>query len=270
MHCCCSKFRKIQFQCRLRSSVSLTRRQCTWHVPRSLSLLSGASHACVEPSWRRWHAGPPSPASSAASGPPVAADRGQERRLNAVPRRPSPLCSPRGLMRASARPWHRHRGRQARDALPAADGPAPPRSVELTPKAPNSSSISTKTEPWTSTMTPNVLITPTKPCAAVIVTGDPRSRPPPRTADIRPPRRTRGPAAPRCRGPRRRGAGTLGSRRRGDAERLRRAASVGEVGAGRPFQIQERGGGRGREEEVEEDGGVPVTGSGMSMQRWRR
>ena len=31
-------------------------------------------------------------------------------------------------------PVHRHRDRQAQDALPAADGPAPPRSVELPPK----------------------------------------------------------------------------------------------------------------------------------------
>ena len=38
-------------------------------------------------------------------------------------------------------------------------------------------------------------------------------------------------------------------RRRGDAERLRRAASVSEVGAGRPFRIQERGGGWGREDD---------------------
>ena len=125
MHCCCSKFRKVQFQCRLRSSVPLTRSQCIWHVPLRLFLLSGAPHAHLASSWRRWHDCPPSPESSAASGPPVAADRGQEWWLNAVPRRPSPLCSPRGLMRASARPWHRHRGRQARDALSAADGPAP-------------------------------------------------------------------------------------------------------------------------------------------------
>ena len=90
MHCCCSKFRKIQFQCRLRSSVSLTCRQCTWHVPRSLSLLSGASHACVEPSWRRSHAGPPSSASSAASGPPVAADR----RHTTAERRSAPPIAP--------------------------------------------------------------------------------------------------------------------------------------------------------------------------------
>ena len=87
-----------------RSSASLTRSQCIWHVPLRLFLLSGAPHAHLASSWRRWHDGPPSPESSAASGPPVAADRGQERRLNAVPRRPAPPGSPCGLMHASARP----------------------------------------------------------------------------------------------------------------------------------------------------------------------
>ena len=96
-HCYCSNIQKS-------SSVPLTRSQCIWHVPLRLFLLSGAPHAHLASSWRRWHDGPPSPESSAASGPPVAADRGQERRLNAVPRRPSPPGSPRGLMHASARP----------------------------------------------------------------------------------------------------------------------------------------------------------------------
>ena len=47
------KFSKFSLQCRLRPSVSVTRPQCPWHVPRRLFLLSEASHACVEPSWRR-------------------------------------------------------------------------------------------------------------------------------------------------------------------------------------------------------------------------
>ena len=114
-----------------RSSASLTRSQCTWHVPRRLFLLSGAPHAHLASSWRRWHAGPPSPASSAASGPPVAADMG--RNGGSTPfgaaQRPSALCV------ASCMPAHA-RGtvavaRQARNVLTAADGPAPPRSVEL-------------------------------------------------------------------------------------------------------------------------------------------
>ena len=36
-----------------KSSVSVTRPQCPWHVPRRLFLLSEASHVCVEPTWRR-------------------------------------------------------------------------------------------------------------------------------------------------------------------------------------------------------------------------
>ena len=137
------KIQKIQFQCRFRPSVSITRRQCAWLDARSPSLLSGASHACVEPSWRRWRAGPPSPASSAASGPPVAADRGQERRFDAVPRRPSPLCSPRGLMHASARPWHRRRGPASTERAPCRRWAAPPPFRRTHPKAPNSSPFST-------------------------------------------------------------------------------------------------------------------------------
>ena len=116
-----------------RSSASLTRSQCIWHVPLRLFLLSGAPHAHLASSWRRWHDGPPSPESSAASGPPVAADRGQERRLNAVPRRPALPGSPRGLMHASAPPLHRRRGPTALDALSAANGPAPSRSDQSLP-----------------------------------------------------------------------------------------------------------------------------------------
>ena len=117
----------------VRSSASLTRSQCIWHVPLHLFLLSGAPHAHLASSWRRWHDGPPLPESSAASGPPVAADRGQERRLSAVPRRPSLPGSPRGLMHASAPPLHRRRGPTALDALSAANGPAPSRSDQSLP-----------------------------------------------------------------------------------------------------------------------------------------
>ena len=84
------KIQKIQFQCRFRPSVSITRRQCAWLDARSPSLLSGASHACVESSWRRWHTGPPSSASSAASGPPMAADR----RHTTAERRSAPPKAP--------------------------------------------------------------------------------------------------------------------------------------------------------------------------------
>ena len=124
---------KVQFQCRVHSSVPLTRSQCIWHVPLRLFLLSGAPHAHLASSWRRWHDGPPSPESSAASGPPVAADRGQERRLNAVPHRPALPGSPRGLMHASAPPLHRRRGPTALDALSVANGPAPSRSDQSLP-----------------------------------------------------------------------------------------------------------------------------------------
>ena len=127
------KFRKVQIQCRVRSLVPLTRSQCLWHVSLRLFLLSGAPHAHLASSWRRWHDGPPSPESSAASGPPVAADRGQERWLNAVPRRPALPGSPRGLMHASAPPLHHRRGPTALDALSAANGPAPSRSDQSLP-----------------------------------------------------------------------------------------------------------------------------------------
>ena len=75
-------------------------------------------------------------------------------------------------------------------------------------------------------MTHNVLITPTKPCAAVIVTGDPRSRPPPRTAYIKGPR-----AHPRARlipSPHQRHARPLGGPRGGLLPQLRppRSASA--------------------------------------------
>ena len=116
-----------------RSSASLTRSQCIWHVPLRLFLLSGAPHAHLASSWRRWHDGPPLPESSAASVPPVAADRGQERRLNAVPRRPALPGSLCGLMHASAPPLHRRRGPTALDALSAANGPAPSRSDQSLP-----------------------------------------------------------------------------------------------------------------------------------------
>ena len=142
MHCCCSKFRKIQSQCRLRSSVPLTRRQCTWHVPRSLSLLSGASHACVEPSWRRWRAGPPSPASSAASGPPVVADRRHTtaERRSAPPKSPWLSACP---CRASARPWHRRRGPASTERAPCRRRAAPPPFRRARPKHPNPGQFST-------------------------------------------------------------------------------------------------------------------------------
>ena len=75
-------------------------------------------------------------------------------------------------------------------------------------------------------MTPNVLITPTKPCAAVIVTGDPRSRQPPRAAYIKGPR-----AHPRARiitTPHQRPARPLGGPRGGLLPQLRppRSASA--------------------------------------------
>ena len=68
-------FRNIQ---RFRVSVSflhqysVTRQQLIWRVAHGPSSLSKAPHAHLAGSWRRWHPGPPAPASSAASEPPVA------------------------------------------------------------------------------------------------------------------------------------------------------------------------------------------------------
>ena len=142
MHCCCSKFRKFSFSVILRSSVSLTRSQCTWHVPRSPSLLSGASHACVEPSWHRWRAGPPSPVFSAASGPPVAADRRHttaERRL-APPKAPWLSAWPHACQRTpvAPSPWP---GKHGTCSLPPTGRATPVPSSS--PIAPNPSPFST-------------------------------------------------------------------------------------------------------------------------------
>ena len=119
----------------LRSSASLTRSQCTWHVPRSPSLLSGASHACVEPSWRRWRAGPPSPASSAASGPPVAADRRHTtaERRSAPPKAPWLSAWPHACQRTpvAPSPWP---GKHGTCSLPPTGRATPvPSSSPITP-----------------------------------------------------------------------------------------------------------------------------------------
>ena len=57
---------------------------------------------------------------------PRSSRQGTERRLNAVRRRPTPLCSPRGLMHASARPWHRRRGPASTERAPCRRRAAPP------------------------------------------------------------------------------------------------------------------------------------------------
>ena len=104
VHCCCSYSEKFSFQCRFRLLVSITCRQCAWRVARGFFSLAstparalGVFPASVAPLAAR--AGV-----SCGGRDPVTAVRGQERRLNAVPRRPSPPGSPRGLMHASARP----------------------------------------------------------------------------------------------------------------------------------------------------------------------
>ena len=142
MHHFCSSSVKIQIQCRFSSVVSVTCPLCFWLVARSPSLLSGASHACVEPSWRRWRAGPPSPASSAASGPPVAADR----RHTTAERRSAPPIAPW----LSAWPHARQRTPVAQPPWPASTERALRRRRACAapfrrthPKAPNSSPFST-------------------------------------------------------------------------------------------------------------------------------
>ena len=47
-------------------------------------------------------------------------------RQNAVQRRPKPPGSPRGLMHASARPWHHHRGPASTERAPCRRRAAPP------------------------------------------------------------------------------------------------------------------------------------------------
>ena len=119
-----------------RSSASLTHSQCIWHVPLRLFLLSGAPHAHLASSWRRWHAGPPSPASSAASGPPVAADRRHTTagRRSALPKAPWLSAWPHARQRTPVAqpPWPASTGRALRRrrarAIPV------PSSSPLTPK----------------------------------------------------------------------------------------------------------------------------------------
>ena len=97
----------------------------------------------------------------------------------AVLRRPTLPSPPRGLMHASAPLQHRRRGpastgralcrRRARAAPFCRNHPARP----IQPR------LDAKRSPWTSTSMINLLISPTKHCAAVTIAGDPRSRPPP-------------------------------------------------------------------------------------------
>ena len=139
LHCSFANSENSDFSVILRSSASLTRSQCTWHVPRNPSLLSGASHACVEPSWRRWHAGPPSPASSAASGPPVAADR----RHTTAERRSAPPKAPW----LSAWPHARQRTPVAQPPWPASTERALRRRRARTITVPSSSPLTPKSRP---------------------------------------------------------------------------------------------------------------------------
>ena len=133
------KIQKIQFQCRLRSSVPLMRSECIWHVPLRLFLLSGAPHAHLASSWRRWHAGPPSPASSAASGPPVAADR----RHTTAERRSAPPIAPW----LSAWPHARQRTPVAQPPWPASTERALRRRRARAIPVPSSSPLTPKPRP---------------------------------------------------------------------------------------------------------------------------
>ena len=131
VHYCCSYSEKFSFQCRFRPSVSITRRQCAWRVARGFFSLAstparalGVFPASVAPLAAR--AGV-----SCGGRTPLAADRG--RNGGSTPFGASQR--PSALRVASCMPAHA-RGtvavaRQARNVLTAADGPAPPRSVEL-------------------------------------------------------------------------------------------------------------------------------------------
>ena len=136
-------FRNIQIQCRF-SSVSFTHAltvrlaRCTW-------LLLPGQHPRTR-AWRLPSVGgaPGRPRRRVLRRPnPRGSRQGTERRLNAVRRRPTSLCSPRGLMHASARPvapspWL---GKHRTCSLP----PTGPRRPVLSnsPIAPNPSSIIT-------------------------------------------------------------------------------------------------------------------------------
>ena len=131
LRCCCSFSGIFSFQCRFRPSVSITRRQCAWRVARGFFSLA-STPACVLGVFPASVAPLAARAGVSCGGrTPVAADRG--RNGGATPfgaaQRPS------ALRVASCMPAHA-RGtvavaRQARNVLPATDGPAPPRSVEL-------------------------------------------------------------------------------------------------------------------------------------------
>ena len=109
-HCYCSKIQKssVSVSCAFVSSshaftVHLARSSpplpTVWSTTRSLGLFLA--------SVARW---PALAGVFCGVGTSRGGRQGTERRLNAVRRRPTPLCSPRGLMHASARPWHRRRG----------------------------------------------------------------------------------------------------------------------------------------------------------------
>ena len=139
-----SEFREIQ--CRFLRQSSVTRRQYACRVAHSPSSLSRAPHAHLAGSWHRQHPGPPSPASSAASGPPVAADRRQ-------PCGTTPFCAALCSLAlrvahacqrtpAAPSPWPgKHRARPLPPTGPRRPVPSNP------PRTPNPSSFSVKTEP---------------------------------------------------------------------------------------------------------------------------
>ena len=109
MHCYCTSSVIFRIQCRFFVRDSVTCRQCTWFVAHSPSFLSGAPHARLVPSWRRWHPGPPG--RRVLRRPNHRSGRqGAKLRHNAVRRRTNLLVAPRGHLLASARMQHRRRG----------------------------------------------------------------------------------------------------------------------------------------------------------------
>ena len=131
LHCSFANSEKFSFQCRFRPSVSITRRQCAWRVACGFFSLAstparalGVFPASVAPLAARTDV-------SCGGRTPVAADRGRNggSTLFGAAQRPSAL-------RVASCMLARARGtvavaRQARNVLPAADGPALPRSVEF-------------------------------------------------------------------------------------------------------------------------------------------
>ena len=134
---------EIQFQCHLQF------RQFQSRGHSALGTLLAASFACPKLHTRAWSL---PGVGSALARPrrrllqrrdlPWRPTKGTPRQ-NAVQRRPKPPGSPRGLMHASARPWHHHRGPASTERAPCRRRAAPPPFRRARPKHPNPGQFST-------------------------------------------------------------------------------------------------------------------------------